>query len=454
MRRLKKYCLVAVAVTLTGCQTYYEKTLVFNSKYEQGNYEEARKYLTSQKKLQKDKDKVLYNLNYATASFMMDDTEESIKYFLEADDYISQYSKNVAYEALTLVSNPTVKPYQPEYYEAVMLHFYQALNYTKMNDYENAMVECRRMNLELQKLNDAFKKHDGTRYSRDAFGHHFMGMLYETMGDYNNAFIAYRNALEIYEEDYLPMYGTAVPEILKTQIVRAAYLTGFRSQGQSYEKKFNIKYQAPDRGKGKVIVFVLDGMSPVKTETTLDFVKTNGVGVANFYNAEMNITVPIFYGGLSGNERTTLNDFSYFKMTLPKYVSRKSKCSVTTLTIGGKKYKTELLEDVDKIAKQSLKDRFWAELGKAILRMATKEATHKAASKQNEYVGLLVNIANVATEKADTRCWMSLPASVKMIETQLDAGEYEVSFSACGVSENVAFDVVAGRTCFVCLRGM
>ncbi|MGN0029960.1 MAG: COG3014 family protein [Marinilabiliaceae bacterium] len=443
--------IISLCCLLGGCRTYYDKTLTFNQKFEEGNYNDARKYLSSQSKLQKSGVKVLYDLNYATSSFMMDSTNASIAHFWLADKYVDDFSKNYSYEALALITNPTVRPYEVEYHESVMIHFYQALNYIKQNDIENALVECRRMNLVLDNMADAFRKHDGKRYSRDAFGHLLMAILYEMSGDNNNAFIAYRNSLEIYEDDYSKLFATPVPDALKRGIIRTAYRTGFAAEGAKYESKFKIKYKATSKGKGRLITFLLDGMSPVKAERNVDFVKGRGSGVVNFSDDNTGLTIPIFWGDCTSSEQSSLNDISYIRIAIPQYVSRGSRCK-GSLSINGTPQKADLVEDIDKVARQSLNDRLWKELGKSILRAAVKETVHKTVSNQNEYVGLLVNIMNAVTEKADTRCWMSLPARVRIVDTELDAGTYSVDYTSCG-TESATTEIAEGRTSFLIFRG-
>lgn len=446
-----KFALVSImAISAAGCSTYYDKTLVFNNKYEQGSYADARSYLESQKKLKNGKAKVLYDLNFATTSFMLDDTQASIDHFAEADKYAEDFSKNYAYEALALVSNPTVRPYELEYFENVLIHFYQALNYIKLSDLEGALVECRRMNLVLDELNDAFRRHDGRRYSRDAFGHLLMAVVYEMAGKDNDAFIAYRNALEIYEKDYLTMYGTPIPQSLKRGIIRTAYRTGFAQEGRKYEKKFGIAYET-SKGKGRLIAFLLDGMSPIKGEVSVDFVKTNGVGFASFSSQNSDFQVPIFWGDCSQSERSALSDFSYVRLTLPQYQDRGTRCH-GELKVNGIAHDADEVENVSKIAHQSLKDRMWRELGKAILRAATKEAMHQAAAKQNDYIGLLVNIANAVTDKADTRCWMSLPSVIRMVDIELAEGSYNIDYPTCD-TEKATVDIISGKTKVVFFRG-
>lgn len=445
---------ITIAVScclLSGCRTYYDKTLTFNKKYESGDYAGARDFLASQSKLQKNGVKVLYNLNYATSSFMMDSTEASIKHFGLADNYVDNFSKNYSYEALALITNPTVRPYEVEYHESVMLHFYQALNYIKQGNTEDAMVECRRMNLVLNNLSDSFKKHDGKRYSRDAFGHLIMAILYEMTGDNNNAFIAYRNSLEIYEEDYASLFSTAVPDALKRGIIRTAYRTGFTSEGMKYENKFKQKYEGANTGKGRLVAFLLDGMSPVKTQKEVSFVKGGGIGYLNFSDSNTGLTIPIFLGDCSSSEKSSLNSISYIRVAIPQYVSRGSRCK-GTLTVNGTKQNAELVENIDKVARQSLKDKLWLNLGKTILRAVVKETAHQVAANKNQYAGLLVNIMNAVTEKADTRCWMSLAAQVRLVDIELEPGTYNVNYSSC-VTESATTEIKEGRTSFLIFRG-
>ncbi len=443
---------LAVAVIVSSCQTYYHKTLVFNEKFENGDYEGAREYLSSQKKLRNKSGKVLYDLNYATSSFWMDDTEKSIASFDTADRYQEDFSKNYAYEALALISNPTVRPYELEYFECVMLHYFQAINYLKDGNMEGALVECRRMNLVLEQQSDAFKKHDGKRYSRDAFGHLLMGVLYEMSGDNNNAFVAYRNAIEIYEEDYSGMYGTSVPDALKRGVVRTAYKTGLAGEGRNYEKRYGINYDATSsQGKGRVVAFLMDGMSPVKVEKSIEFVKAGGTGVVSFTSNDGSLQIPIFLDGCTQSERNSLKSLSFTRLALPQYVNRGSRCA-GILTINGSKTKAETVEDIEQIAHQSLKDRIWREVGKMILRAAAKEAMYQAVSSKNDYAGLFVGIANAVTEKADTRCWMSLPAKIRIVDLELEPGTYELNYTSC-TTESSKIEVKEGKTLVLYFRG-
>ncbi|MCG8582829.1 MAG: hypothetical protein MI866_23110, partial [Bacteroidales bacterium] len=198
------------AITLFGCATYYEQNIKLQSLISSGQFEAADKVLASDNKGAEGKNRFLYFCNRGVVSFMNGQYELSNSYFNQADYYAEDYSKSFGNEALALITNPMVKPYRPEDFESVLIHFYKALNYIYLKDYEGALVECRRVNIVLQQLNDKYKKNKN-KYARDAFAHCMMGLIYEAAGNTNDAFIAYRNALEIYEEDYKELFGVNVP---------------------------------------------------------------------------------------------------------------------------------------------------------------------------------------------------------------------------------------------------
>ena len=198
---------------LSSCATYYQKLAEFNSKVETGNILEAKKILENDKKSAESKNRLLYFMNRGTMEMLTGNYAESNMYFNQADLAIEDYQKKASTQALALISNPMAMEYQAEDFEKVMIHYYKAINYVQLGQTEEALVECRRINLKLQQLNDKYTKKN--RYSEDAFGLNLMGIIYESAGDINNAFIAYRNAVEAYDKIYSKQFNTAIPDQLK-----------------------------------------------------------------------------------------------------------------------------------------------------------------------------------------------------------------------------------------------
>lgn len=106
----------------------------------------ADKHLDSNKKLQANRNRVLYLVNKGTLAWMQQDYTLANTYFNEADLFIEDQRKNWGSEALAIVSNPSVKPYKPEDFENVLINYYKAISYLQLGKNDEALVECRRVN--------------------------------------------------------------------------------------------------------------------------------------------------------------------------------------------------------------------------------------------------------------------------------------------------------------------
>src|SRR5690606_21149645 len=204
----------------------------FNSEFERGDLRSALQSLQKKESLASSKTRFLYFLNNGLLLSILGRYEESNNYFEKAYLFGEDYNKNYLREAASYFTNPNITVYHGEDHEHLMLLYFKAINYLKLNDPEAALVECRRLNIRLQQLSD---KYDSTRkYRRDAFIHNLMGIIYQSTGDYNNAFIAYRNALEIYQEDYTDLFQVEVPEQLRKDLLNTAWWTGFTEAFEQY----------------------------------------------------------------------------------------------------------------------------------------------------------------------------------------------------------------------------
>jgi hypothetical protein len=450
-----KYALPAIAILsllVWGCATFYQKTAVIQNNIQQGDFEAANKQLAKEKKWATNQNRVLYFMNRGVVDFMMGLNEESNQYFNQADYYIEDFSKSMGSEALALISNPMVKPYQPEDFEAIMVNYYKALNYIALSDYEGALVECRRVNIRLQQLNDRYKKNKN-KYANDAFAHNLMGLIYDAMGDYNNAFIAYRNAYEIYDDEYTTLFGVTPPLQLKKDLLLSAKKIGFSKELHYYEEKFKMECPSENADEGNLVYIWMTGFGPVKSEWSLNL--TN-MGVNNgtmiFGSTELGLTFPIFIGNQSRERQSAFKNLSIVRVAFPKYIERPPKFINAELTSGSQKYPLELAQDINKIAFQSLHDRMLRELGNSLLRLATKQVMEQIGSNQNENLGTIISIVNAMTEKADTRNWQSLPYSISYTKIPLQEGIHQLQLNQYGpnaqTAENVSVDIKAGKTTF------
>lgn len=408
----------------SGCATWYQRTADFQAAVNTGNFEKANKLLDKDKKQATGKNRILYYLNKGYVEFMLGNPTNSNQYFETAENLIDEYHSNIGAEAAALVTNPEARPYRPEDFEVIMINFYKALNYIDLNDMEGALVEVRKINIKLNQLNDKYPDNKN-RYQRDAFAHLLMGLIYDATGDYNNAFIAYRNAYEVYQSDYIKNFGVKAPEQLKQDLMRTAYNCGFTAELKQYEKEFNTTYtHTPTPADGQLVFFWLNGMGPVKAEWSINFVKQKrGDGAIVFHNESLGLTFPFFFGsGYSDDEKQSIANLQTLRVAFPKYMERPPLYATGTLVTDNHSYPLELAENINEIAFKTLRDRMVREFSNSLLRVAAKKGLEYSARKQNEWLGFAVGIANSLTEKADTRNWQTLPYSISYTRLPLSAG--------------------------------
>lgn len=399
-----------------------------------GNLDSAEKIIVKTESATPNRNILLYYLTYGTVLSLNNKPAESNRIFQKADFYIEDFQKNYAANAISFLTNPKVTPYSGEPFEQILLHYFTTINYIRLGDLDAALVECKRMNLKLQKITDTFKQKN--IYRRDAFAHVLMGIIYEAQKDYNNAFIAYRNALDIYENEYSQM-ECKVPEQLKDDIIRTAYLTGFYDDQYVFEQKFNRKLNKDSSSLESHVFFWNNGFGPIKDEWSINFTIIPGNdGWVNFINLDLGLNFPFYVG--DNDTRKSLSDVRIIRVAFPKYVSRLRYYSSASISIDSLNYKKnlEIAEPINNIAFQSLQDRMLKEMSEALLRLATKQILESQTRKQNEGLGLALSVLNAITEQADTRNWQLLPYEIQYTRLLLPKGQHRYTINAYEAKTN------------------
>lgn len=430
-----KFAFLFLTGIVSSCATYYQSNQTFNQEFESGNLNEALAELQAKSSEANGRREFLFNVNNGLVLSMLGRYEESNEYFEKAFLFGEDYRKNYLNEAASYLTNPMITTYKGEDHEHLMLLYYKALNYLKLGNSESALVECRRLNIRLQQLSDRYK--NDNKYQRDAFVHVLMGLIYDSDRDYNNAFIAYRNALQIYQDDYHRMFQLDVPDQLKIDILRTAWLSGFKDEYDQYKIEFDRPSYAyePTEG-GELIFFWHNGLSPVKAEWGINFMVDRRGNMVYFYNRELNLTFPFPLDGYDEKDKNSLANLEFFRVALPRYVERPTYYSRATLRIKDSEFEVQLLEDVSKIAFKSLHQRMDLELSKALIRVALKKAAEYQVRKEDVTLGSVLGMINAITEKADTRNWQTLPHSIYYARVPLQAGHNKITLELSGTGSD------------------
>lgn len=421
--------LLLAIVVFSGCgTTHYEKVKPVQSAMIERNFQKA-----DQKLEQKKVDPLLYYLDKAMIAHLAGNYTESNRYFEDAIKRIDEiYAKSISKEVTTYLINEKTQPYRTEDFESVLIHYYMAMNYLMMDDLEDALVECRRVNVKLQEINDKYKDKKNV-YKSDAFVHYLMGMIYEADHDLNNAFIAYRNAYETYTDDYQKYYGLAPPTQLKKDLLRTSQALGFDDQFRKYRNRFSgIRFYSQKiyKQKGEIIFIWDNGLAPVKEEDSINL-------------------------QIEGEDKD-----DWIRVAFPYFKPRPPSLNVAKIAVGNNSARTQLFEDIAQIAIKNLKDRKARVIAKSAARAGIKYGIQKKTEEKfGDFAGFLVNMFNVATEQADTRSWITLPDNIQVARLLYSPGTYTVDLDfynrSGAVVDRIRFEnviVSAGEKTFLRYR--
>ncbi|MBC2712211.1 MAG: hypothetical protein HGJ94_14885 [Desulfosarcina sp.] len=355
-------------------------------------------------------EQLLYLLDAAMVYMQCGNLDAAQEHFRSAEDLAEAlWTESITLNALSMVTNDTVLAYAGEDFERVMIHLMSAIGYLQAGQPDEALVEARRLDTLLAIYNDKYEKKNV--YKEDAFARYLSGILHESDGQWDEAFIDYRRAVEVYLEDYRT-YGTGLPEILMADLVRAASAVDRIEDIESLVPGDRIDQWTrsddwPDQGKVVFITFA--GYAPRKVQDM--------------------VVVPTFHGPIG--------------VAFPRMVVMPPRCSHGRLNLYGEDHFFEadlvLVEDINRIAVKDLDDRKGRILAKAIARAVAKQvAIHSIARSRDNRddqraIEAILNLVNILLlERADTRSWRTLPGRIYMTRMHVPAGEYSGELQACG----------------------
>lgn len=446
--------LLLVVFLFSGCATYYQRSYEFQQNFALGNIEAAKSFLEKNKKAAEKKDRLLYFLDRGVVEQMLGNYEVSNEYFEKAYAYNQNFQRSFGNDLIGFVANPMLQPYKAEDFEVVLIHFYKTINFLQLNELDNALVEIRRVNIALNELNDRYENRKN-RYKEDAFAHVLMGIIYEAKGDVNNAFIAYRNAYNIYIDSYSGEFAVEVPQQLEHDILRTAYKNGFREELKNFEQEFRLNYKTNEEHTGDLVFFWLNGLGPVKSEFNLNLLanKETGGNIV-FADETENFVIPYNINqSYYTSDPEEFSDLKVVRVAIPHYLTRQPLVNEGIIVVNEQEIPLEKVEDINRIAFSTLQDRMYREVAKSIGRLAIKQAAELVAREENEDFGAIVGLINAVTERADTRNWQTLPHHIYYQRVHLSPGKHNVKLATKGVNiesdtVNFAVDIIKGATKF------
>ena len=425
-----------------GCGGY--KMVEVYSSLEAGNPEAALAYLD---KKAPDKENLPFLFERGLVAHYADRYEESNAALSRAESISEDlYTRSISKEAAALLTTDLVRPYAGARYERLLSHYYRILNYLYLNEIEEALVECRR-------ATDLIRYYVNEDEDYDFFGAPFLaylaGILFESTGELNDAFISYQQAEEFYERTSSktganPSYDIGV------SLVRLARRLGFADDEALYRGKYGDPHERTE-GYGELILFYESGYVPSKYEETLTFpiLKTDSFedepekGRGKRRDSDFARTL-VSRRGKSYSE-TKLEYLLH--VAIPAIRSNRPRLAGIAVEAGNVEQRGILVSDVETMAIETLKSQEGVILLRTVTRALLKYLAYRKVTKKSEgeskseeetdhtkeilmdLLGRAVNVVNIATEHADTRSWQTLPNQIFLLRMRLPAGSHTVTLA-------------------------
>ena len=233
---------------------------------EKGDYEGA---LARLEKPDGSTNKLLYRLEKGLIYHYQGRYTESNSEFEKAEVLIDRlYTRSLSRETAALLTNDAIVAYSGEEFEQTLIHYYRAMNYERLGDRQAALVECRKANLKLE--NYAQKAEYKLSYKNDAFMQYTTGLFFEAEGEFNDAYISYKDAEKGYRA-YAEAFGTRIPRMLLVDLARLAQKLGFDDDVEQYRTAYRLRpEELTTPASGEVVVFIESGFVPRKHQVELN----------------------------------------------------------------------------------------------------------------------------------------------------------------------------------------
>ena len=445
-----QFLLAALAIVLlAGCGPSVNRYLLIDASLRAHDPKGADAIVQQAEKEYGGGSRVLYGMDRGMTLQLVGDYQQSNAVLELAEEELDRlYTRKIRTQALAFMTNDTELPYEGDPYEQVLINVLKAVNYAVLGQWQDGLVEARRIDHRLNVLSD--RTQEKNAYRDDGFARYLSGILYESTGDVNNAFIAYRKAYEIFDATRAWSH-TSVPSQLREDLLRTSEAMHFTQELAEYRRLFpDTKWETNQslQQLAQVVVISYNGRAPRKEDQFLDLpISLNALQLVLLNRGIMrqsrrsNQAMDTVLYGLNGR---------VVRVALPRLIPQKTQVSVDMVSLipdNGTRVtvNTELVHNVTAMAEKALSERMAGITAKALARAATKfafaegatrGAQHAAGRDAAPWVGLLVGLLTkglaVASEEADTRSWQTLPDEIHLARVWISPGRYQVQRSVSG----------------------
>ena len=407
-----------LAAGVSSCATYRDRTDAALRDFEAGRFSQAEEEFGDPEATTSE---FLAGAEAGTVALTDGRWEEAVRWFeragasvaeLEAQGLLDPGSLAAGFSSLFLSEG--LSTYQGEGYERVMLHVMWGLAYLGLGALEDTLVEVRRSNRLLAA--------EGTFYDKEYRGAglaHFLSAIgHELREEHDEAWIDW-SALEA--------KGLA-PSVHRPALQRCATRLARTEELERLVARDGEAAALPE-GAARVVLIAGVGRGPVKVEARQDILTPDGA----------------------------------VSLALPRLERRPQPVQHLEMTLSGVAVRSAEIEAVHALAQESLADRIAWMAARNLLRTVVKQQLRQAAVRQARQEGgdgaaaaaaILGDVLTIATERADLRCWSTLPDTWQVAITHAAPGVHPLALSVPGglTADLGTIRLDPGETVFVLAR--
>jgi len=432
--------LIMMALALTGCSTYAERNARLRDDVARHDFDKALEGIAE---AERGSDRLLNLLEKGLVLHYADRWTESNAVFQEAEELADDlYTKSVSQAVVSLLTNDGTIDYRAAPFEMAMVPYFRSLNYVAMGDRDGALVEARKAELRLRDLAEVERALDqndqesAVSLDDHAFVHILRGMLHEWGGEINDAFLAYRRAALAYGATG-GVLGVKAPSCLGSDLVRTAGRLGFSdelAEIQTVLPNLFIEPDLPQGRVGRVVLFLETGWVPRRTsiEADIPIFESDRRGDMDLWASSLQSRYVYGWG-------RDVKISYWLRFALPDLIGEAPVivgARVSTGTLGGHA-RTEPVESVASRSRLDFESSKDGILLKTIGRALSKYLAKEAIEDKSQLAGLLANVFGAATERADTRNWLTLPHGISMARLDLPPGTYDLEIELVDARDRI-----------------
>lgn len=395
---------ILLLVVIVGCASYSDHLFEIRELASENRYQLALQKLERSPIKTQSRNRLLYHLEKAMLLDRLGQLAKSRQQLLTADRLVDKlYSKSISKEAASYLLTSDSTDYSGEDYEKIFIHTMLALSFIRDRQLSSALVEARRINLNLHEINSG-RGDANNRYHEDAFARYLAGLIHETNSNFDSAYLDYLKAWKSYRRSFALFNDSLMPKQLVSALQRLARVSG-RELPAKIAKTINNK-----KFSRQAQVVVIHQLGRIAVKEADEFMLPIGKQIVR-------ISFPVIVIGR--------RDFGH-----------------TGVAIGSPKIRfvnAQQMVNLDQIAKVSLEDRRARLTTKQVTRLIGKSVVGAEVHHHfGTVAGLAFNLVTAATETADTRGWGLLPARIAVSRFTIDANKtMPVTVKTAGVITDV-----------------